>query len=192
MNNKDHIAWIIENVFSNAINKEKQLNRLLVLVDTDSEKEEIMSCINSTLKEKIPEHTIHVFRIDLATIKSMNELSYAVFRKIYESQDDTTRETTEFSQWIEQVKTAEIWNDERRADFDDSRRNVNYGYGLFIFDNLDKANDHVLNGVQVMYHDGRHCDIPLGWEFISFCRHGAKINDPSFAVSIMLVDFNES
>ena len=69
--------------------------------------------------------------------------------------------------------------------------NVNNGYGLFVFDNLDKANDGVLKGVKGMYHDGRNCIIPIGWEFISFCCHDAKIGDPSFNISTRVVDFNE-
>lgn len=195
MDNKDFIAWDVQCVISDAINKEKQLNRLVILVDTESEKEEILTCINSTLKKEFPEHTISVFRVDLATIQSMSELSYAVFYKIYESQDEITKQTKDFSQWIEDVKKSEgvigsfgmapvVSNNQRDE-------NVNNGYGLFVFDNLDKANDGVLNGVKGMYHDGRNCIIPIGWEFISFCSHGSKIWDPSFNVSTRVLDFNE-
>ena len=104
MNNKDFIAWDVQCVISAAINKEKQLNRLVILVDTESEKEEILSCINSTLKKEFPEHTISVLRIDLATIQSMSELSYTVFYKIYESQNEDTKQAKDFSQWIEDMK----------------------------------------------------------------------------------------
>ena len=198
MDNKNFnsIAWDVKRVFKRSINlKAKQLNRLLVLVDTEKEKEEILSCIDSTLKESFPEHKINVFRIDLATKQSMSELSYEVFYKIYESQDQKTKQMKDFSRWIEDVKQAEgiivslgmapVVSINQKDD------NVNNGYGLFVFDNLDKANEGVLNGVKGMYHDGRHCIIPVGWEFISFCSHGAKIFDPSFNVSTIVWDINE-
>ena len=196
MDNKDYIAWRVKDVLNASINwKEKQLNRILVLVDTEKEKEELLSCIDSTLKESFPEHKINVFRIDLATKQSMSELSYEVFYKIYESQDETTKQMKDFSRWIEDVKKSEgvigSFGMAPVISINQKDDNVNFGYGLFVFDNLDKANDGVLNGVKGMYHDGRDCIIPVGWEFISFCSHGAKIGDPSFNVSTSVWDINE-
>lgn len=196
MDNKDYIAWSVKYVLDDSINrKEKQLNRILVLVDTEKEKEELLSCIDSTLKESFPEHKINVFRIDLATKQSMSELSYEVFYKIYESQDETTKQMKDFSRWIEDVKKSEgvigSFGMAPVISINQKDDNVNFGYGLFVFDNLDKANDGVLNGVKGMYHDGRDCIIPVGWEFISFCSHGAKIGDPSFNVSTIVCDINE-
>ena len=198
MDNKNFnsIAWDVKRVFLRSISlKVKQLNRLLVLVDTEKEKEEILSCIDSTLKESFPEHKSNVFRIDLATKQSMSELSYEVFYKIYESQDEKTKQMKDFSRWIEDVKQAEgvivslgmapVVSINQKDD------NVNNGYGLFVFDNLDKANEGVLNGVKGMYHDGRNCIIPVGWEFISFCSHGAKIFDTIFNISTRVKDINE-
>ena len=196
MDNKDYIAWRVKDVLNASINwKEKQLNRILVLVDTEKEKEELLSCIDSTLKESFPEHKINVFRIDLATKQSMSELSYEVFYKIYESQDEKTQQMKDFSRWIEDVKKSEgvigSFGMAPVISINQKDDNVNFGYGLFVFDNLDKANDGVLNGVKGMYHDGRDCIIPVGWEFISFCSHGAKIGDPSFNVSTSVWDINE-
>lgn len=200
MDNKDLIKGLIAEqvkmIFGEAIKmKRKMLNRPLILVDTESEKEEIMSCIDSTLKKEFPAHTINVFRIDLATIQSMSELSYVVFHKIYESQDENTKAAKDFYQWLEDVKKAEgvigSFGMAPVISVNQKDKNVNFGYGLFVFDNLDKANDGVLDGVKGMYHDGRNCIIPLGWEFISFCRHDAKIDDPSLRTSRILIDFNE-
>ncbi len=194
-NNKDFIARRVERVISHAIHNEKQLNRLLILVDTEREKDEILSCIDSRLKEAFPEHKINVFRTDLATIQSMSELSYAVFHNIYESQDENIKQAKDFSQWIEDVKNAEgVIGSLGMAlvvSINQRDENGNNGYGLFVFDNLDKANDGVLNGVKGMYHDGDHCIIPLGWEFISFCCHDVNFFDPSFNISTIVVDYNK-
>lgn len=183
------VEWII----SDAIEGERQLNRLVVLVDSEIEKEEIMSCIANKIIPKFLNQSINLYRIDLSNISSMSVLSSIVFQKIYESQTEQIRLDYDYQHWIEKLK------DETgfiapgiRVGFEESPQKCNYGYGLFVFDNLDKANDGVLNGVQMMYHDGRNCIIPKGWEFISFCGHGAIIfGDPSFRISIRLCDYNE-
>ncbi len=196
MNNKISIADIFEEVLDSVVNQKRKLqNRPIILVDTESDKEVILSCIDSILKQEFPECAIHVFRIDLATIQSMNELSYAVFHKIYESQDENIKHAKDFSRWIEDVNKAEgvigAFGMAPVVSINQKDKNVNKGYGIFVFDNLDKANDQILEGVKDMYHDGRDCLIPYGWEFVSFCHHGAKIWDTRLACSCMRIDYSE-
>lgn len=187
--------FIFKSILNSVVNQEKVLNRPIFLVDTESDKEVILSCVDSILKQEFPEYAIHVFRIDLATIQSMKELSYAVFHKIYESQDEHVKHAKDFYQWIEDIKKAEgvigTFGGAPVVSINQKEKNVNNGYGMFVFDNLDKANDQIIEGVKEMYHDGRNCIIPYGWEFVSFCHHGAKIWDTRLSISCQLIDYDK-
>ena len=189
---KEYIIDSICGVISAAIDGRKQLNRIVLLVDSEEEKKEIVSNIDKTLKQGIPDHSINLYRIDLSNVSSMNELSLSIFQKIYENLDDATKSALGFPGWIEQMKSATgVRGTGIRVDLGEAKEAFNCGYGLFIFDNLDKATEGVINGVKNMYHDGRNCIIPTGWEFISFCGHGAKIWDISFKISCQVCDYNE-
>jgi len=147
--------------------KKKMLNRLIVLVDEEEKKKEILSLIDAELKQKLPQYAISICRIDLSTVSSMKELSLLV-----------TNIIAEYQQPEDGVKKPVMVNLRPTVIFEsDDEKKVQYGYGLIVFDNLELANKEVLEGVKDLYLDGRDCPIPYGWEFISFCHSHAEIFD---------------
>ena len=155
---KENIANYVGNVVNGVIDGRKPLNRVVILINSDTEKKEVLSCIDTTLNQSLPSLSIIVLRIDLSTIMSASELSEIIKKKALACQDE-----------VEETGK----------------------YGLFVFDNLDQANEDVLNCVKGMYHDGRNCRMPSGWEFISFCKHNAKIWDASFKISTVILEYNK-
>lgn len=193
---KEEIANHIGNSLCGSIKHSlKTLNRIVVLVDSEKEKIELMTCIESTIKQGFkqvfPNYQVCLFRIDLSNVTSIDELYDFVFQRIYACQSEQIKSSFDFPLWLENFrKETGALGDGIRLNMVEPKEDNNYGYGLFIFDNLDKANENVLNGVIDMYHDGRDCIIPLGWDFISFCRHDAKIWDIRFRISSSVYDYD--
>ena len=153
--------------------KNKMLNRLIVLVDEEDKKKEILSLIDAELKRRLPKYAISICRIDLSTISSMEELSLMLTKIIAECQqpEDGVKKPVAIN-----LRPTVIFGS-------DDEKKAQYGYGLIVFDNLGLANEEVLEGVKDMYHDGQDCPIPFDWEFISFCHSRAKILDTRLSIS---------
>ena len=100
MDNRDFITRKVVRVIGLAFAGQKQLNRMVVVVDTESEKEEILSSIDYALKKEFPKNTVNVFRIDLTTIQSMSDLSLEVFHRIYDSQNENTKQDAGYADVI--------------------------------------------------------------------------------------------